>query len=109
MSSDRSKRRKTEQLRQNFPTEELLHATQMKFRSSGNLDSAKVLQDVTASPTRAAQYRAAFATRSSAHDGSITADEALSDIIEGKMTRHTYVQRFPNQIEVSKLQSLSKL
>lgn len=88
-SSDRSKRRKTEELRKKYTPAQLLQATTLNFRSSGNLDSAKVIQDVTASPTRATRYRAAFAKTSNAQQ-TISADEALSDIVEGKLTRHQY-------------------
>lgn len=56
-SSDRSKRRKTQKLRETFTTNELSYATKMSLRESGAVLAAKVVNDVTfKSPARAMKY-----------------------------------------------------
>ncbi|XP_071581303.1 uncharacterized protein [Temnothorax nylanderi] len=86
-SSERSKRRKTEDLRRNFTTEELSYATQMSLRSSGNLHSAQVVKDVTTSPTRALLYKKAFQTTV---ETTLSANVALSIMVEAKLTKKQY-------------------
>ena len=49
-SSERSKRRKTEDLR-SIDAQELTYAAQMKLRSSGQVDTTHVIKDLTKSPT----------------------------------------------------------
>ena len=46
-SSERSKRRKSEDMRATHSTSELAHATEMKLRSSGASAAARVLKDIT--------------------------------------------------------------
>ena len=41
-SSERSKRRKSQELRANYSAEELTYAAQMKIRESGNIDAANI-------------------------------------------------------------------
>ncbi|XP_063361402.1 uncharacterized protein LOC134650378 [Cydia amplana] len=53
--SERSKRRKTEELR-SLNTDELTFATQMKLRETGKLEASKVVKDLTKSPRRAKKY-----------------------------------------------------
>ena len=56
-SSDRSKRRKTQEVRSTFSTEELAYAAQMSLRTSGQLHAVQVVKDVTlTTPTRASKY-----------------------------------------------------
>jgi len=53
-SSDRSNRRKTEQLRTQYSPTMLSYAAQMSLRKSGNVDSAYVIKNITCTtPTRA--------------------------------------------------------
>lgn len=56
----RSKRRKTQSIRENIDTEELTYDTQMKLRVSGKADASKVLREITVSPGRAQKYRKAY-------------------------------------------------
>lgn len=89
--SDRSKRRKTEQLRASFDSSELAFATQMSLRASGSSTAASVLQDITTrSPERAQKYKAAFKSVSATPRSEISGSVALSDIVEGNLTRHAY-------------------
>ena len=54
--SDRHKRRRTEQLRENN-SEELFFATKMKMQASGNLDIAKILTFLMENPDRVSMVR----------------------------------------------------
>lgn len=86
--SERSKRRKTEEIRSSFSPEELCYAAQMQFRAAGKLDTALVMKDVTLStPTRASKYKKAY-TKVNAIQ--FSSDEALSVFIEAKLTKFQY-------------------
>ncbi|KAF2881234.1 hypothetical protein ILUMI_24939 [Ignelater luminosus] len=55
------KRKKTKQLRLNNSVDELTYATQMSLRSSGHIQAAKLVNEITStSPARARKYRRAF-------------------------------------------------
>lgn len=87
-SSERSKRRKTTDIRTSFNSDELAYATQMNLRSSGKLDAAKVVKDVTmTSPSRASKYRTAYA---STDEITLSEEAALSAMIEYKMSKTSY-------------------
>lgn len=87
-SSDRSKRRKTEEIRSTLSTEELTYAAQMSLRTSGQVDAAQVLKDVTlTSPTRASKYIAAVRSK---NETPLTPDEALSLMIEKGESKRSY-------------------
>lgn len=88
---DRMKRRKTEELRASYETSELAYATQMSLRASGAPKAATVLQAITShSPDRANKYQAAFDAASVAPLPEMSGSLALSDVVEGKLTRHAY-------------------
>ena len=56
--SERSKRRKSQELRANYSAEELTYAAQMKIRESGNTDAANICKKVfLSSPTRSTKMR----------------------------------------------------
>lgn len=81
-SSERSKRRKTEELRQSHTAEELCYAAQMSLRSSGEVMSSKKVKDViTPAP---------LPTLSKTQHTPLSIDEALSVIVEAKLTKHQY-------------------
>ncbi|XP_043468422.1 uncharacterized protein LOC122502436 [Leptopilina heterotoma] len=91
-SSDRSKRRKTTKMREDFTAEELSYATQMSLRSSGSVDAAAVIKDITTTtPTRASRYRAAFKSSLTHQPIEMTGDEALVDIVGSKLTKQSYI------------------
>jgi len=58
-SSERSKRRKTEDIRRSADVETLTYAAQVKLRTSGNRAASQILKEITASPKRAKKYKAA--------------------------------------------------
>ena len=63
-SSERSKRRKTQEVRSTFSTEELAYAAQMSLRTSGQVHAAQVVKDVTlTTPTRASKYISAVSSQ----------------------------------------------
>lgn len=61
-SSERSKRRKTEELRQSVNREVLVHATKMSLQSSGRRDASQILTELVKSPKRATKYKKAYLT-----------------------------------------------
>lgn len=86
--SDRSKRRKIEELRTSNTTEELAYATQMSLRSSGQLHASKIIKDVTStSPIRASKYITAFTSKV---EKTLSDDAALSVLVEHKFSKRTY-------------------
>lgn len=90
-SSDRTKRRRTSEIRENFSAEEIAYATQMSLRSSGAVDAAAVIKDITTSPTRASKYRSAFKSSLTPQPIQMTGDEALVDIVVAKLTKQSYL------------------
>jgi len=98
-SSERSKRRKTKELRDSISSEELAYATQMSLRSSGKVHAAQVVRDVIlTSPSRAFKYISAY---KSENEKTLSADEALSVIVENKFSKQTY-QRIRNVAKENK-------
>lgn len=63
----------------------------MSLRSSGAADAASIVKDITtSSPSHAAKYKAAYKASDQPQCKEISGDLALSDLVEGKMTRKTY-------------------
>lgn len=84
--SDRSKRRKTQELRSNNETVELTYAAEMKLRSEGNVHAAKVLADIIQNPD-ASNYIKKDSDRKIAK---LTEDKALSLLINARLTKYQY-------------------
>lgn len=87
--SDQAKRRKTKDLREQIPCEELTYAAQMSQRAAGHGDAAKVMKDMTLTPTRAKKYR----TRYSSTENQVkkhTPSQALAIFVEADLTRKQY-------------------
>lgn len=88
-SSDRTKRRKTEELRASVSTEVLLHSTTSKLRSEGKTDFVKVIRDIAeGSPTKALKYRRSI--ESSDTNLPFSNDEALSLFVEIGLSQGQY-------------------
>ncbi|KAJ4438245.1 hypothetical protein ANN_14184 [Periplaneta americana] len=81
-SSERSKTRKTQGLRETVDTEELTFATQMKLRACGKPDASKVLKEITKSPKRATKYRKAYSSSLQEKRGQLSPLQALSMFVE---------------------------
>lgn len=87
-SSERTKRRKTENVRANTCVEELCYATQMSLRESGNLNAANIVHDIsTGGPSSSNMYRK---SSSLVPETILSADSALSLMIEQKLSRNQY-------------------
>lgn len=93
-SSTRSKRRKTETLRKSAESaESLAFAAKMKHRESGNVEHAKLLDEMEKSPTRPSKIRSwtiASTSSSSSVMRSYNDDEALAIFLEADLTTHQY-------------------
>lgn len=79
------------ELRKNVPVDQLTYAAQMSHRTMGNKDVARVIKDVTKSPTRAAKFRKAAAigsntTTTKKH----TPEDALMIYTEANLTMSQY-------------------
>ncbi|KAL4716927.1 hypothetical protein ACJJTC_012738 [Scirpophaga incertulas] len=89
-SSERSKRRKTQNIRESTDIEELTYAAQMKLRSSGKVDASKVLQEITQSPTRAKKYRTVYSKIVKDKSEPISTFKALCMFVEADLSRRQY-------------------
>lgn len=86
-SSDRSKRRKTEEICSSSSSEELSYATQTLL-TSGKVDAAKIVKDVTlGSPTKATKYRRSM---DSISETILSSDSALLVLMEQKLSKSQY-------------------
>lgn len=86
-SSERSKRRKTEDVRSSVDEEVIVHAAAVVLQKSGKRDASKVLKDITNSPTRANEYIKAY---SSQDTPPLTPLEALSMLVDADLSRRQY-------------------
>lgn len=91
-SSERSKRLKTQVMRESTSGAVLSFAAQMNLRSEGKSEASQVIKDITTTtPTRASKYKAAYQKSvSSKSDCSMSGEDALAVLIGGKLSRHQY-------------------
>lgn len=88
--SDRSKRFKTENLRANYSIPELGYAMKMNFRACGEVQASKLVATITRSPNRASEYNKAYDEYQNRSVTKMSGEEALSVLVEAKLTRHQY-------------------
>lgn len=75
-------------MREEHDTEEIAYAAQMSLRTIGKTDAAHVVKEVTAgSPSKASSYRSSI---HQVRERTMTAEEALSVLIEGNYSKHQY-------------------
>ena len=87
--SDRTKRRRTENIRQQFDPEELGYATQMSLRAKGKVDAAKLMKDVTAgSPSKASKYKKYLLKKP---EETLCYDEAVELMIDNNLSKRQYI------------------
>ena len=87
-SSERSKRRKTEEVRAKLGCDELAYATQMSLRAAGKVDASHVLKDIfKSSPSKSLKHRRAF---KQVREKRLSSHDALSLIIKGKLSKAQY-------------------
>lgn len=88
-SSERSKRRKSQELRANYSAEELTYAAQMKIRESGNTDAANICKKVfLSSPTRSTKMREKIDRKA---EIPYEPHMALSHLLNTSMSKSTYI------------------
>lgn len=88
--SERSKRKKTESLRNKVDTNILIHAAQTKLQTCGKKDAAIILKDIAASPTRATKLKKAYKTTQEYKVKQLTPLSALSIFVEADLSRKQY-------------------
>ncbi|CAH0551072.1 unnamed protein product [Brassicogethes aeneus] len=89
--SDRSKRRKTKELREQIPVEELTYAAGVSQRTSGNTDASKIIKEIASISTRATEIRKSITSaQKQALVKKYTPQEALSIFVEGNFTRRQW-------------------
>ncbi|KAK9731678.1 hypothetical protein QE152_g13452 [Popillia japonica] len=89
-SSERSKRRKTEELRSNSDADVLAYATQMKWRGEGRRDAPVVMKDLSTSPGRATTYKKAYAKDKETEKGRLSPLRSLAMLVEADLIRKQY-------------------
>lgn len=91
-SSERSKRRKTEEIRSNVDGEVIVCAAQTELRKTGKRDASDVLRNMLCSPTRATKYKKALDGSSNAKTDidSLTPFQALAMFVDADLTRRQY-------------------
>lgn len=89
-SSERTKRRKTEEIRSVVAQDVIVHAARVELRKSGKRDAAEVLKEITSTPTRASKYKKAFSKSTREKTCSLTPIQALSMFVEADLTRRQY-------------------
>lgn len=100
-SSNKTKAKKTKWIRDSTPVSVLTHAQQMSLRADGKVQASKILKEITTTtPTRASKYRKSFKKNTIKQ---LSPEEALSVIIEAKLSKHSYnvirrvaPERFPS-------------
>lgn len=88
-SSERSKRRKTEEIRSNVDDEMIIHAAQVILQTKGKRNASKVLKDIRNSPTKASKYRKAY-SKTNETIAPLTPFQALKVFVEADLTRRQY-------------------
>lgn len=89
--SERSKRRKTEEIRASIGDDVLVHAAQSVLQTTGHRTASKVLKDITSSPTRASKYRKAYSKVADSDEvPPLTPLQALQMFVEADLTRRQY-------------------
>nr|XP_034184029.1 uncharacterized protein LOC117606105 [Osmia lignaria] len=88
--SERSKRRRTEDLRENTSVEKLIFATQSKLRTSGLVDASVVLKEMVKSPKRATKYRKIYSSNVQKEEKQLSNMQALSLFVEARLSREQY-------------------
>lgn len=89
-SSERSKRRKTETLRNTADDDMLIHATQSKLHTSGKKDASSILKQIMTSPKRATKLKKAYKTVQEDKEKQLTPLSALSIFVEAELSRRQY-------------------
>ncbi|CAG9840790.1 unnamed protein product [Diabrotica balteata] len=80
--SERSKRRRTEEIRACVPVEELTFAARVSQGTSGNKHASKMIKEITSTPTKAKKIRKIISSKKDHVEMKYTPQEALSLFVE---------------------------
>lgn len=89
-ASDRTKRRKTEEVRQQLTTEEITFAASMSQRAAGHNDAAKLIMDITKSPRKARICKRSLTTSEVNPVNKLSAEGALALFVNAELTKNQY-------------------
>lgn len=90
-SSERTKRRKTEELRKETDLGMLTYATRSKLGESGKRDASLVLKEIISTPHRATKYKKAFShIQLKSGISQLSTTQALSMFVEASLSRKQY-------------------
>lgn len=91
-SSERTKRRKTEDLGKSVEVDVLTHATHIKLRSIGKRDASHVLKDIISTPKWATKYKRAYTKSQQPAEGQTKIEplSALAMFVEAGISRRQY-------------------
>ncbi|CAG5010694.1 unnamed protein product [Parnassius apollo] len=97
-SSERTKRRKTEEIRSIVEEDVIVHAAQIELRKSGKRNASYILKEITStSPTRATKYKKAFSETRKDETCPLTPLQALAMFVEADLTSRQYeIIRYTN-------------
>lgn len=90
-ASERSKRRRTGEIRLTFEDDVIVHAAQTTLRVQGKRDASKILKEITNDPTRAHKYKKAVEEKENKDSVTpLTPLQALTMFVEADLTRRQY-------------------
>lgn len=84
---EKTKVKKCKDIRDQISLPVLAYATQMSLRAAGKIDESKIVKEIISSPTKAKKYRKSI---EQVPPQQLTPDEALSVLVEAKLSRHQY-------------------
>lgn len=88
-STDRMKRKKTEDLRKSTPLPELVYTTQMKLKASGQGAASKIIKDILSDPSKPSDYSKAY-QQSLEPVLMMSGEDAVAVLVEANLSRHQY-------------------
>lgn len=88
--SEGSKRLKTADLRKSNTTEELVYATQMSLRSTGNVTASNILKTISSDPEKAIEYKEAMKTVSKNKTKFMSKNGILATFVDAQLSKHQY-------------------
>lgn len=90
-SSERSKRRRTQDLRSNVEDGSMiLHAAQVQLSTMGKRDASSILKNIVSSPTRATRYKKAIDAPKCANHSRLSPMEALQMFVDADLSQRQY-------------------
>lgn len=87
-STKRMKRQKTLDLRKSTPLTELVYATQMELRATGQKEASIVITDILSDSSSPSKYLIAY--RNSLETVTMSGGDAVAVVVEAGLSRHQY-------------------